>query len=155
MSSTNERNNEGFDPIRPVVHIISASIAPCEMRPDSTPSLRAGRDQHIPVSTSDNHVMTCGIRSSNCSPSISLSIGTFLLPEQTPTAPIKAEGTGVCKLRLINRGQLTLAQINVEHLIDEHHPARGVCEVTSTRLSFSCSALLQAVFPAHFRLQFV
>jgi transposase len=52
------------------------------------------------------------------------------LPEQTPTSP-KAEARGVCKLRLINRDQLTMAQIDVEHLIDEHHPARGIWEVTS------------------------
>ena len=53
------------------------------------------------------------------------------LAEQTPTAPIKAEARGVCKLRLINRDQLTMAQIDVEHLIDEHHPARGIWEVTN------------------------
>lgn len=52
------------------------------------------------------------------------------LPEQPPTATVQAEPAGECKLRRVNRDQLTMAQIDVEHLIDEHHPARGIWEVT-------------------------
>ena len=37
--------------------------------------------------------------------------------------------TGECKVKLVNRAQLTMAQIDVEHLIDEQHPARGIWEV--------------------------
>jgi transposase len=51
------------------------------------------------------------------------------LPEQPPAA-IKAEAAGECKLRLVNRDQLTMAQIDVQHLIDERHAARGIWEVT-------------------------
>src|ERR1700683_4337917 len=51
------------------------------------------------------------------------------LPEQPPTAADQAEPAGECKLRLVNRSQLTMAQVDVEHLIDEHHPARGIWEV--------------------------
>jgi len=51
------------------------------------------------------------------------------LAEQ-PAKPVnKTEPVGPCKLRRIQRDQLTLAQIDVEHLIDEHHPARGIWEV--------------------------
>jgi transposase len=52
------------------------------------------------------------------------------LPEQMPTATMKAEAGGECKLRRISRDQLTMAQIDVEHLIDEQHAARGIWEVT-------------------------
>jgi hypothetical protein len=52
------------------------------------------------------------------------------LPEQKPTVPERAEVAGECKLRLISRDQLRMAQIDVEHLIDEQHPARGIWEVT-------------------------
>lgn len=58
------------------------------------------------------------------------------LPEQPPARAEQAEPAGECKLRPINRDQLTLAQIDVEHLIDEHHPARGIWEVTQ-RLDLS------------------
>jgi transposase len=52
------------------------------------------------------------------------------LAEQ-PSVPLgQAEPTGECKLRPINRDQLTMAQVDVEHLIDEHHPARGIWQVT-------------------------
>ena len=55
---------------------------------------------------------------------------TFLeIPEQ-PSGPVeRAEPTGECKLKLVNRAQLTMAQIDVEHLIDEQHPGRGIWEV--------------------------
>jgi transposase len=52
------------------------------------------------------------------------------LPEQMPPATMKAEAGGECKLRRISRDQLTMAQIDVEHLIDEQHAARGIWEVT-------------------------
>lgn len=52
------------------------------------------------------------------------------LPEQAPQPVVKTEPVGTCKLRLVNRDQMTLAQIDVEHLIDQHHPARGIWEVT-------------------------
>ena len=52
------------------------------------------------------------------------------LPEQPSDPIIAAERDGECKLRLINRDQLMMAQIDVEHLIDEHHPARGIWDVT-------------------------
>jgi len=52
------------------------------------------------------------------------------LPEQPPKPGVEAEPAGECKLRLVNRDQLTMAQVDVEHLIDEHHPARGIWEVT-------------------------
>jgi transposase len=52
------------------------------------------------------------------------------LPEQPPTRADQAEAGGECKLRLINREQLMMAQIDVEHLIDEQHVARGIWEVT-------------------------
>lgn len=50
------------------------------------------------------------------------------LPEQ---AGLVGQGgpIGECKLKLVNRAQLTMAQIDVEHLIDEHHPGRGIWEV--------------------------
>lgn len=51
------------------------------------------------------------------------------LPEQPPGREGKSEPTGECKLRLVNRDQLTMATIDVEHLIDEHHPARGIWQV--------------------------
>ena len=51
------------------------------------------------------------------------------IPEQ-PSGPVeRAEPSGECKLKLVNRAQLTMAQIDVEHLIDEHHPGRGIWEV--------------------------
>ena len=52
------------------------------------------------------------------------------LPSQPPAPATNVEPVGDCKLRLVNRDQLTLAQIDVEHLIDQHHPARGIWEVT-------------------------
>jgi transposase len=52
------------------------------------------------------------------------------LPEQPPRAEDQAAPVGECKLRLVNRDQLMMAQIDVEHLIEEHHPARGIWEVT-------------------------
>ena len=52
------------------------------------------------------------------------------LKEQPPKPTVEAEAAGECKLRLVNRDQLTMAQIDVEHLIGEHHPARGIWEVT-------------------------
>ena len=52
------------------------------------------------------------------------------LPEQKPTVSVRAEGAGECKLRQISRDQLMMAQIDVEHLIDEQHAARGIWEVT-------------------------
>jgi transposase len=52
------------------------------------------------------------------------------LPEQPVTATVKVKPAAECKLRAVNRDQLTMAQIDVEHLIDEHHPARGIWEVT-------------------------
>jgi transposase len=52
------------------------------------------------------------------------------LPEQ-PGKPVgKTEPVGRCKLRRVQRDQLTMAEIDVEHLIEEHHPARGIWEVT-------------------------
>src|SRR6266849_6084153 len=51
------------------------------------------------------------------------------LPEQPARPTGQAEPAGECKLRLVNRDQLTMAQVDVEHLIDEHHPARGIWEV--------------------------
>jgi transposase len=58
------------------------------------------------------------------------------LPEQPLGPEDSAEPTGECKLRLVNREQLLMAQVDVEHLIDEHHPARGIWEVTA-RLDLS------------------
>src|ERR1700756_5644656 len=52
------------------------------------------------------------------------------IPEQPAAPTIKEEPIGECKLRPINRDQLTMVQIDVEHLIDEHHAARGIWEVT-------------------------
>jgi transposase len=52
------------------------------------------------------------------------------LPEQPEMPTGQAEAAGECKLRLVNRDQLMMAQVDVEHLIDEHHPARGIWEVT-------------------------
>ena len=52
------------------------------------------------------------------------------LPEQPRAWTEKAEPASECKLRLVNRDQLTMAQVDVEHLIDEQHPARGIWEVT-------------------------
>jgi transposase len=52
------------------------------------------------------------------------------LPGQTAARQDHEVRSGGCKLRLVNRDQLTMAQIDVEHLIDEHHPARGIWEVT-------------------------
>ena len=50
------------------------------------------------------------------------------LPEQAARVD-GSEAVGECKLKLVNRAQLTMAQIDVEHLIDEQHPARGIWEV--------------------------
>jgi transposase len=58
------------------------------------------------------------------------------LPEQAPPPVGETEPVGPRKLRLVNRDQLTLAQVDVEHLIDQHHPARGIWEVTG-RLDLS------------------
>jgi transposase len=52
------------------------------------------------------------------------------LPEQPPRPAEQAEPAGECKLRPIQRDQLTMAQIDVEHLIEEQHAARGIWEVT-------------------------
>src|SRR5712692_7348459 len=52
------------------------------------------------------------------------------LMEQPPKPRAQTEPAGECKLRLVNRDQLTMAQIDVEHLIDEYHAARGIWEVT-------------------------
>jgi len=52
------------------------------------------------------------------------------LHKQPARSEGEAEPTGECKLRLVNRDQLTMAQVDVQHLIDEHHPARGIWEVT-------------------------
>ena len=64
------------------------------------------------------------------------------LPEQPPLPGGQAEAAGECKLRPINRDQLTMAQIDVEHLIDEHHPARGIWEVTQ---GLDCSRYESAI----------
>lgn len=53
------------------------------------------------------------------------------LPEQPATPSDQAEAAGECKLRKINRDQLMMAQVDVERLIDEHHAARGIWEVTA------------------------
>jgi len=50
------------------------------------------------------------------------------IPEQPePSRP--GEPDGPVKLRSVNRNQLTMAQIDVEHLIDEQHPARGIWDI--------------------------
>ena len=64
------------------------------------------------------------------------------LPEQPPLLVGHIEGAGECKLRPINRDQLTMAQVDVEHLIDEHHPARGIWEVTQ---GLDCSRYESAI----------
>lgn len=51
------------------------------------------------------------------------------IPEQPSGRVDRVEPTGECKLKLVNRAQLIMAQIDVEHLIDEHHPGRGIWEV--------------------------
>lgn len=51
------------------------------------------------------------------------------LPEQPPGSAGKAADGGERKLRGINRNQLMLAQIDVEHLIEEQHAARGIWEL--------------------------
>ena len=51
------------------------------------------------------------------------------IPEQ-PDRAKQGEAAGPAKLRLVNREQLTMAQIDVEHLIDEHHAARAIWEVS-------------------------
>ena len=51
------------------------------------------------------------------------------IPEQSSGRQGRGEPTGECKVKLVNRAQLTMAQIDVEHLIEEHHPARGIWEV--------------------------
>jgi hypothetical protein len=38
------------------------------------------------------------------------------LPEQPSVPAGQAEPTGECKLRLVNRDQLTMAQVDVEHI---------------------------------------
>ena len=50
------------------------------------------------------------------------------LPEQEPSAET-AQVTGEPKLKCIRRDQVTMAVIDVERLIDEQHPARGIWEV--------------------------
>jgi transposase len=52
------------------------------------------------------------------------------IPEQPGAVEEKGESVGERKLRLVNRDQLMLTQIDVEHLIDEHHAARGIWEVS-------------------------
>jgi hypothetical protein len=52
----------------------------------------------------------------------------LVIPEQPePSKP--SEPDGRVKLRQMNRCQLTRAQIDVEHLIDEQHPARGIWDI--------------------------
>ena len=51
------------------------------------------------------------------------------IPEQASLQQGLGAPTGECKVKLVNRAQLTMAQIDVEHLIDEQHPARGIWEV--------------------------
>ncbi len=52
----------------------------------------------------------------------------LVIPEQPePSKP--SEPDGRVKLRQVNRSQLTMAQIDVEHLIDEQHPARGIWDI--------------------------
>lgn len=51
------------------------------------------------------------------------------LPEQPIELGKEAEPSGECKVKLVNRAQLRMAQIDVEHLIGEDHPARGIWEV--------------------------
>ncbi len=58
------------------------------------------------------------------------------LPEQPPRPVGEAAVVGECKLRVVSRDQLMMAQVDVEHLIDEHHPARGIWEITG-RLDLS------------------
>lgn len=53
------------------------------------------------------------------------------LPEAEATPVSETEPTGACKLRPIQRNQLTMATIDVEHLIGEQHAARGIWDVTS------------------------
>ena len=52
----------------------------------------------------------------------------LVIPEQ-PESSKPSEPEGPVKLRPVNRNQLTMAQIDVEHLIDEQHPARGIWEI--------------------------
>jgi transposase len=51
------------------------------------------------------------------------------LPEPSEKVT-KEEPAGERKLRQVNRDQLTMATIDVEHLIDEQHAARGIWELT-------------------------
>ena len=53
------------------------------------------------------------------------------LPEAEATPVGETEPTAACKLRPIQRNQLTMATIDVEHLIGEQHAARGIWDVTS------------------------
>ena len=50
------------------------------------------------------------------------------IPEQ-PESSRPSKPDGRVKLRQVNRSQLTMAQIDVEHLIDEQHPARGIWDI--------------------------
>lgn len=50
------------------------------------------------------------------------------IPEQ-PESSKPSEPGGPVKLRRVNRNQLTMAQIDVEQLIDEDHPARGIWDI--------------------------
>ena len=52
------------------------------------------------------------------------------LPEQPEGVAEVGGRSGERKLRRIDRSQMTMVQIDVEHLIDEHHPARGIWDVT-------------------------
>lgn len=52
------------------------------------------------------------------------------MPEQPGARAPGAEPEGERKLRAIQRNQLTMAQIDIEHLIEEEHPARGIWDVT-------------------------
>jgi transposase len=58
------------------------------------------------------------------------------MPEQ-PERWKGAKPAGPVKVRQVNRSQLTMAQIDVEHLIEEQHPARGIWEVCQ-KLDVSC-----------------
>lgn len=44
--------------------------------------------------------------------------------------PEKVERAGEPKLHEVNRKQMTMAQVDVEHLIGEQHPGRGIWRVT-------------------------
>src|ERR1700692_1667125 len=60
------------------------------------------------------------------------------LPEQPEAVPpTTKEPSAEKRLRSINRTQLTMMTVDVERLIDEQHPARGVGDAT-VQLDLSC-----------------